>query len=177
MRDEIVEKVRALAASDPEAFAALVDELFGDGLHEVLELRVNLTAALYGPDGQLKESRTFHNLIVTAGKNTLLDADVGDAKTIRTYSYVGMGTGTTAAVIGNTALETEVGTRVAGTLSNPAATTLRIVASFGPGVGTGAITEAGLFDASSGGVMLARQVFAAYNKAAGDTLVFTWDLT
>jgi hypothetical protein len=50
-------------------------------------------------------------------------------------------------------------------------------ATFGPGVNTGAITEAGLFSASSGGTMFARKVFGVYTKEAGDTVVFTWQIT
>ena len=51
------------------------------------------------------------------------------------------------------------------------------VASFGPGVDTGTLREAGLFSLTSGGTMFARQTFGDIVKAAGDTLVLTWQLT
>ena len=45
------------------------------------------------------------------------------------------------------------------------------------GPGTGAITEAGLFDAASGGDMLARTVFSVVNKGASDSITITWTIT
>ena len=45
------------------------------------------------------------------------------------------------------------------------------------GDGTGAITEAGVFDASSGGNMWLYTSFAVYNKAAGDSFTLTWTST
>lgn len=51
------------------------------------------------------------------------------------------------------------------------------VASFGPGVNTGSITEAGLFSASTGGTMFARQVFGLVSKSGTDTLVVTWQVS
>ena len=40
--------------------------------------------------------------------------------------------------------------------------------------GSKAVTESGIFDASSSGNLLARQTFSAINVASGDTLQFTW---
>ena len=51
------------------------------------------------------------------------------------------------------------------------------VASFGAGTGTGAITEAGLLNASSSGTLLCRTVFSVINKGANDTLGITWTVT
>lgn len=51
------------------------------------------------------------------------------------------------------------------------------VATFGPGVGTAAITEAGIFNAASAGTMLARTAFPVINKGALDTLTLTWKVT
>jgi hypothetical protein len=50
-------------------------------------------------------------------------------------------------------------------------------ASFGAGVGTGALTEAGIFNASSAGTLLCRTVFSVINKAANDTMSITWTVT
>lgn len=52
-----------------------------------------------------------------------------------------------------------------------------MVGTFGPGNAVGAITEAGVFTASSGGTMLARQVFAVINKDSDDSLEITWEIT
>ena len=51
------------------------------------------------------------------------------------------------------------------------------VASFEAGDATGAVTEAGLFNAVTGGDMLCRTVFAVVNKAADDTMTVTWTIT
>jgi hypothetical protein len=51
------------------------------------------------------------------------------------------------------------------------------VSSFEAGDGTGAVTEAGLFNAATGGDMLCRTVFSVVNKAADDTMAITWTIT
>jgi hypothetical protein len=51
------------------------------------------------------------------------------------------------------------------------------VATFPAGTGTGAVTEAGLFNASSAGTLLCRTVFSVINKGAADTLGITWTVT
>jgi hypothetical protein len=51
------------------------------------------------------------------------------------------------------------------------------VASFPAGTGTGAVTEAGIFNASSGGTMLCRTVFSVVNKGADDAMSITWTIT
>jgi hypothetical protein len=51
------------------------------------------------------------------------------------------------------------------------------VATFGPGVGTGAIVEAGIFNAASSGTMLCRTVFSVVNKGADDAMTITWQIT
>jgi hypothetical protein len=50
-------------------------------------------------------------------------------------------------------------------------------ATFGAGTATGAVVEAGIFNASSGGTMLCRTVFPVINKNAGDSLAVTWVVT
>ena len=50
-------------------------------------------------------------------------------------------------------------------------------AGFGLGVGTGAITEAGIFNAASSGTMLCRTVFSVINKGILDSMVITWTIT
>ena len=171
--EQITEGVRRLQAQYPEKFAALFGQL-GDR-HESLELHVNVRMELRGPDGKLKEERTLHNLVVTVGKNLLL-ASGGTAKYVKEFAYIAIGTGTNAAALADTALQTEL-TRAASTVSNPSANTLRFSYLFAAGVGTGAITESGLLDAAAAGNLLARQVFAVINKGALDQLTVTWDLT
>lgn len=135
----------------------------------------HISLRLVGPDGSLKESRDIKNVVVTVGKSFLAEW-LTTAQLTGFMQYIGLGTGTNAASASDTALQTELSTRVAGMLTF-SANVWQNQATFGPGVDTGAITEAGLFSASSGGTLFARQVFPVVNKAAGDSLQLTWQVT
>jgi len=130
---------------------------------------------LFDEKGIRKEDRKVSNLVVTAGKQFIADqlsTTPGSAK----MSHMAVGTGTSAAAAGDTALGTEID-RNAVTSSTDSGAVLTVVGDWAAGDGTGAITEAGIFNASSSGTMLARTVFSAINKAAGDTLKITWTVT
>ena len=51
------------------------------------------------------------------------------------------------------------------------------VATFPAGTGTGAVTEAGILNASSAGDLLCRTVFSVVNKGASDSMTITWTVT
>ena len=88
-----------------------------------------------------------------------------------------LGTGTAAANSTNTALTSEIsGSRTSLTSTSVVDSTVIYEARFPAGTGTGAITEAALFNAISGGTMFARSVFSVYNKGASDTITFTWTI-
>jgi hypothetical protein len=147
---------------------------------QFIQLKGSVKVQLFDEKGNLKQSHEDHNLVVTAGKNYLTAWLQAASQAGKFMDYIALGTGTTSPASGNTALETELAgggySRVAGTLTN-GTNTWTNTATFSPGNGTAAITEAGLFTASSTGTMFARQVFSAYNKAAGDTMVITWTVT
>ena len=115
------------------------------------------------------------NLVVTAGKEWVADR-MSDANTVMTHMAIG--TGTTAAAAGDTALVTQFDrntlTTAGGTVSGA---TITYECTWAAGDGTGAITEAGIFDAASGGDMLARTVFAVVNKGEEDSMTITWTIT
>lgn len=131
---------------------------------------------LYDASGNLKETREINNVVVTVGKNFLATWLTAASQAGFFMQYIGLGTGTNAANASDTTLQTELSTRVAGTLT-PSANVWQNIASFGPGVNTGAVTESGIFSASSAGTMFARQTFAVINKGAGDSLQVTWQVT
>lgn len=115
------------------------------------------------------------NLIVQAGKNFLASAIINNS----TSPFVAMaiGTGTTAASTADTALETEVA-RAAFSTSSVSTNVVSLSNTYAAGTGTGAITEAGIFNnASSGGTMLSHVVFSAVNKGSSDTLTINWTIT
>ena len=70
-----------------------------------------------------------------------------------------------------------LGSREALDSTSAASNTITYVSSFEAGEATGAVTEAGVFNAASSGTMLCRTVFAVVNKAADDTMSVTWTIT
>ena len=144
--------------------------MFQDAIKLTGELRITVT----NPEGNVKQEVVVPNLVVTVGKN-FIASRMKDA-TATAMSHMAIGTGTTAAAVGDTTLGTEVG-RVALTSTTVTTNNVAYVATFPAGTGTGAITEAGLFNASSAGTLLCRTVFSVINKGAADTLGITWTVT
>ena len=91
-------------------------------------------------------------------------------------SHMAIGSGSTAAAAGDTALGNQLG-RVALTSTAVSNAVVTYTATFGAGTGTGAVTEAGILNASSGGTMLCRTVFSVVNKGASDSMTITWTVT
>ena len=137
-----------------------------------------VTIEIRGPDGALKLCETVPNLVVNTGLYHLADqiSDQGNAA----MSHMAIGTGTTAAAAGDTALGTELDRNALDSTtqgSGADANKVTYVCTWAAGDGTGAITEAGVFNQASAGVMLCRSVFAVKNKAAGDSMTLTWVIT
>ena len=137
-------------------------------IHDDLKLTGALTIALN--DEIVQETE---NLVVTAGKNWVADR-MNNANTVMTYMAVG--TGTNAAAAGDTTLQTE-NDRNALTSTTVTNNAVAYVATWAAGDATAAITEAGIFDAASGGDLLARTVFSVVNKGAADSMTITWTIT
>jgi len=142
------------------------------------EIRVTgrILLRLFDPAGDLKDVRLTSNLVVDAGKALIIDRLQGVSGPPAVPDYQAIGTGSTAAAAGDTALGTEIGTRVQGALTQPTALTDRLISTFVAGNGTGAITESGRLNAATVGVLLARQVFSVVTKAAGDSLQIQHDI-
>lgn len=142
-------------------------------IQETVKATGELNIKLFGPDGQLKSEKTVPNLVVTVGKTFIAARMVG---TPTAMSHMAIGSGTVDPVVGDTTLGTELA-RVALSSSTSALAVVTYVASFGQGVGTGAVTEAGIFNASSAGTMLCRTEFAVVNKGSTDSMSITWTVT
>jgi hypothetical protein len=118
-------------------------------------------------------------LVTTTGVNYMAtDFTSGLASPrIGAFQYHDCGTGTTAAAVTDTALQTAAGTaRVVGTASNPSANIYKTVATIAF-TSSLAITEWGLFSATTTGTMWDHRVFAAVNVNNGDSIQFTYQLT
>jgi hypothetical protein len=96
--------------------------------------------------------------------------------TTTAMSHMAVGTGSTAAAAGDSALGSEA-ERNALTSTTVSGADITYVATFAAGEGTGALTEAGLFNASSSGDMLCRTVFPVVNKGQNDQMSVTWTVT
>ena len=142
---------------------------------ENLNVTGALNIVLTKEDGSVQTVDT-HNLVVSTGLNFIVSR-MKDA-TATVMSNMALGTGTTAAVLADTTLSSEIsGSRVAITSTSVTSNQIVYVASFAAGVGTGAVTEAGIFNASSSGTLLSHVVFSAINKGSADSLTITWTIT
>jgi hypothetical protein len=145
---------------------------------ESLKVKGRLNIVLRDKDGNVKDEREVDNLVVSSGLAYIISRMVGTSKAV--MSHMGLGSGTTAAAAGQTDLVSVLGSREALDSSTIAGTDNEKVvygASFEPGDATGAVTEAGIFNASTAGDMLCRTVFPVVNKGADDALTVTWTIT
>lgn len=140
-----------------------------------------LTITLKDSSGNIKACRTVPNLVVFSGK-VFITASMAKTTTNNppAMSHMALGSGNSATITGNTALQTEFvgGSNTRATMSTSVLdNVITYAATFGPGNCTGSITEAGIFNASSAGTMLSRTVFSVFNKDLSDTLIISWNLT
>lgn len=132
-------------------------------------------------NGNVKQEFTVPNLVVDDGLDFIAGRmkDTGGSHTIPTeMSHMEVGTDNTAAGASDTALGAAVAaSRVTLDSTTVTDNAVAYVATFGAGVGTDALTEAGIFNAASGGTMLCRTVFSVINKGASDSMTITWTIT
>lgn len=132
---------------------------------------------LYGPDGKLKHELWVPNLVTTAGKGVIADR-MKSAPAKAAMTHMAVGTSTTAAAVGDTALGAEVAaSRTSLTSTSVSTNVITYVCTFGAGVGTGTLAEAGIFNAGVAGDMLCRTVYTAFAKGALDSLAVSWAVT
>jgi len=130
------------------------------------------------------------NLVVTAGKEWVASRlkDTASPHTIGAeMSHMAIGTETTTIAADPVdASDTTLGTEDdrntltvdGGTVSaNTITYACTWPANDPSSTATKAITEAGIFNAASGGTMFARTKFAVVNKAPADALTITWTIT
>ena len=137
-----------------------------------IALKGKLTISLNGKIVQETE-----NLVVTAGKEWVASRMQGVTDGVMTH--MGIGTSTTAAAAGQTDLVAVTGARLALTDSGGivAGSVITFACTYPAGAHTAAITEAGIFTASTSGTMLARTVFTVVNKGALDSMTISWAVT
>ena len=144
-------------------------------INDNLKLRGDVAIVLKDKNGNVKESRDINNLVVSAGLTFICSRMAGVSADV--MSHMALGSGTTAAAAGDTDLESILGSREALDSSTASSNTIAYVSSFEAGEGTGAVTEAGIFNAATSGTMLCHVIFPVVNKQADDTMSITWTIT
>jgi hypothetical protein len=125
--------------------------------------------------GEILSKQTVKNLVVTSGKQFIAAKMIATTNSPVSMTHMAIGTGSTSPTAADTQLGQE-GARVSLTPST-STNTVTFTATFPANSGTGAVTEAGVFNNSTGGTMLCRTVFPQVNKQAGDTIAITWVVT
>lgn len=144
-------------------------------LKDSLKLKGRVGIVLKDKDGKVKETREIDNLVVDAGLD-FIASRMKDA-TATAMTHMALGSNSQAAAANNTALGSQLGSREGLDSTTVTSNAVAYVASFEAGDATGAVTEAGLFNAASGGTMLCRTVFSVVNKLADDSMTVTWTVT
>ncbi len=145
-------------------------------INDNLSVKGEVIITLTDENGNLKARQEINNLVVTAGKAYIGSRMIGTSQSV--MSHMALGSGTTAPAAGNTALESLLGSReILDSSTNPASGVVIYTSTFEAGDATGAVTEAGIFNAATSGTMLCRTTFDVINKGASDTMSVTWTIT
>jgi hypothetical protein len=148
----------------------------GATLREDLTIKGTCHVQLFDENGELKEERRVDNLVVSAGRDAIIER-LDSSPATSQPTHMAVGTGSTAPAAGNTTLGAEID-RNALTSNTASGGVLTMVGNWAAGDATNsAIAEAGVFNAASSGTLYSRATFTAINKGASDTLQITWTYT
>ena len=134
----------------------------------------NVDIKQFNDTGSLKDQRTIKNTVTAVGKDVIAARLTGN--TLAIMSHMAAGNSTTAAAVTQTALGSELGRVVLDSVAR-VTNTISYIATFPAGTATGNVSEAGIFNSTSGGNMLCRTSFTPLTKASGDTIVIAWNVT
>lgn len=160
---------------------------------ENLKLSGRLNIVVTDQTGQVKQEQQVDNLVVESGLRWITESMAKTTNTPAAMTHMGIGDSTTSATDGDSDL--------LGTNKLRKGFTTATVANSSPAAGRGnivyvcqfgtadrlpnhvansnnsSITEAGIFNAASGGTMLCRTTFPVVNKGDNDTMTITWTIT
>lgn len=142
-------------------------------------IKVNtLLVARHIRDGKELARRIVKNKVVTdAFVNDIVDNLIAETTAFGDYKYHDSGTGVVAEAAGDVGLGTPCGeARTTGTQIEGATTNEYKSVATHTYAGTFAITEHGLFNASTGVTLMDRTVFTAINVVADDKIEFTFTI-
>jgi len=142
-------------------------------------LTAELSARLVKADGSMVDYGVVgYRVVTTAFVNEMVDQLQAEDSTWGDFKYHDSGVGTTAEAVGDTDMETTDGeSRATGTQTEGASANIYRSVGTISYTSTKAITEHGLFNASTSGELMDRTVFSAINVTNGDSIQFTYELT
>lgn len=146
-----------------------------------LEGKVRLVC--HDKDGNIKFDTGFIKNSITNASFAVLSGLAGNVDAQTAFTYLAVGTSTTAPSASQTALGGEITdsglSRASATVSRVTTTqtndTLQLVKAFSV-TGTKTVEEVGIFNASSGGTMLGRALTTSKAVVNGDTLTITYQV-
>ena len=141
-----------------------------------VDLKVVVKGELFDKDMNLKQSFIKHNLITYSGYKFLADC-LGNSTRPNELKYIAVGAGSTAPKLTDTALENETFRKSCDYSYVDNDLFLSLGVTLAPGEATGAITEAGILNYSSGGVLFDRITFPVINKDDLDTYRISFNIT
>lgn len=166
---------------DPDMAAELLE-----AITSCVVLESRLAVVVIRADGRREDHGIVsRKVITTAGVNFLVDAWENTAE-LENMKYHGLGTGTTAEAVGDTALVTELttqynpdNTRATGTLVDGAGANILQTVATNTLDGAATIQEHGLFSqaATGGGTLWDRSLTGAQTLSSGDGLQTTYNMT
>lgn len=143
---------------------------------DTFKLVGSLTAELHKADGSYEVVHK-HNAILDVGFDFIADAIGNASARPAVMSYIAVGTNTTAVSVDQTALQTQLMAKAATYAHTAGTKTFTFETTFAKGEATGAITEASVQNAETGGILIDRVVFPVINKGDDDTLKMTFTFT
>lgn len=143
-------------------------------LKEQLGITGKLTIIIRDRYNNIKKAFEVPNLVVTSGKQYIASRMAGSTATV--MSHMAIGSSAASPVAGDTSLGGELGRTTLTTFSS-SSNTITATANFESGVGTGAVSEAGIFNSDIGGTLLCRTTFPVVNKEPGDSIAISWVIT
>lgn len=145
-------------------------------LNENIKMSGQLEIWMVDQNGKEKYRKIFPNLVVQTGREFVAQRIISNNAIF--MSHIAVGSGSETPNISDTTLGEEI-VRSQISSANSTSNTISFVAPFLPGIGTGAITEAGIFNShlTDSGIMLCRTTFPVVNKEDGDTLTITWNVS
>lgn len=143
-------------------------------LHSYIKMTGKLSIKKFNANNELIMEQDVPNLIVTVGKEHVAERLINSSEP--KMDYMAIGAGITVPAVANSTLVSELA-RQPMLSATRSGSNITYTATFGIGVGTGSVTEAGIFNATSAGSMLCRTTFPVITKAASESIAISWTVT